>query len=70
MTSSRVATARTCCGAALAACEAVPGEIIRGGNGVDTVESPLTRAELEARGVILEDIENVVVVPVLSSSEC
>lgn len=53
-----------------AACEAVPGEIIRGGNGVDTVESPLTRAELEARGVILEDIENVVVVPVLSSSEC
>lgn len=53
-----------------AECEAVAGEILRGGAGNDTVESPLTRAELEAKGVLLEDIENVVVVPPLPGAEC
>jgi len=53
-----------------AACEAQPGEIIDGGNGWDRIESPLTREELEARGVIVLNIEEFVLTPTLVDAEC
>jgi hypothetical protein len=52
------------------ACEAPSGEVIDGGEGTDRVESPLTREQLTARGVILRNIEVFVVTPVLADAEC
>ena len=53
-----------------AACEVPAGEVIDGGEGTDRIESPLTRAELEARGVIIRNVEEFVLTPVLLDAEC
>lgn len=53
-----------------AACEVRAGEIIDGGEGNDRIESPLTREELENRGVILRSIETIVVTGVRDDAEC
>jgi hypothetical protein len=53
-----------------AACEVRAGEIIDGGEGNDRIESPLTREELESRGVILRSIETIVVTGVRDDAEC
>lgn len=53
-----------------AACEARAGEIIDGGEGNDQIESPLTREQLESRGVILRSIESVVVTAPRDDAEC
>ncbi|HEX7185628.1 MAG TPA: calcium-binding protein [Thermoanaerobaculia bacterium] len=41
-----------------AACEAKSGETVDGGSGFDRVRSPLTRAQLEARGVSFVSVES------------
>jgi len=41
-----------------AACEATTGDVIDGGRGFDRVQSPLSRAELEARGVSFVSVES------------
>lgn len=53
-----------------AACEAVAGEIIDGGAGVDTLESPISLAELQAAGVVIQNVEVVVITPALPDAEC
>lgn len=44
------------------ACEVQSGEVIDGGGGPDTLETPITLAALVALGVTVTDIENVVLV--------
>jgi hypothetical protein len=51
-------------------CEVRAGEIIDGGNGVDRIESPLTREQLEQRGVVIRNVEEFVVTPILVDAEC
>jgi hypothetical protein len=46
-----------------AACEAVSGEVLDGGPGVDRLESALTLSELMARGVVVTNIEHFVLIP-------
>lgn len=47
----------------LSACEIEEGELLDGGPGYDRLESPLPQGQLEALGLILESIEEVVFVP-------
>jgi hypothetical protein len=54
----------------LDACEATAGKVIDLGAGTDTVVSPLTRAELESRGVKLIGVETVRVEGDSCKSEC
>jgi Ca2+-binding RTX toxin-like protein len=53
-----------------AACEAQRGEVIDGGLGFDRIESPLTEAQLLARGVTIVGVEQFIVVPTLEDAEC
>ncbi len=53
-----------------AACEAQQGEVIDGGNGIDRIESPLTAAELRARGVTIVNVEEFVLTAPLADAEC
>ncbi len=51
-------------------CELASGMQLDGGDGQDELRSPLSRAELEAVGVVLEGIEEVVVVDARHLAEC
>lgn len=67
---SSMAEMETIPSSSLPPCEVKSGEIIDGGQGVDRIESPLTRAQLEQRGVIIRDIEEVVMTAIRADAEC
>jgi hypothetical protein len=51
-------------------CEALPGEIIDGGGGTDTLRTPVPLSTLQAAGVTIQNVEIVVVTPTLADAEC
>lgn len=51
-------------------CEIGRGEIINGGSGYDRLETAVSRGVLEAAGVVLRSIEEIVEVPATNESSC